>query len=103
MRFICLSFVAMIAMGLPVCVTAQQPLGLEAGVTPFDQLAVHSPATVAITLDSPGDVQALGSENLDSVSIVDPTPIPEPATYMLFGLGLLACAQRFRRARPVKK
>jgi hypothetical protein len=25
--------------------------------------------------------------------------IPEPATYMLFGIGLLACAQRFRRAK----
>ncbi len=27
------------------------------------------------------------------------TLIPEPATYMLFGIGLLACAQRFRRAK----
>lgn len=27
------------------------------------------------------------------------TVIPEPATYMLFGLGLLACAQQFRRKK----
>jgi hypothetical protein len=26
-------------------------------------------------------------------------PIPEPATYMLFGLGLLTCVQRFRRSK----
>ena len=26
-------------------------------------------------------------------------PIPEPATYMLFGMGLLVCAQQFRRRR----
>jgi hypothetical protein len=28
-----------------------------------------------------------------------PTPVPEPATYVLLGVGLLACAQRFRRAK----
>jgi len=39
--------------------------------------------------------------NLD-FSTAAPTPmamVPEPATYMLFGLGLLTCVQRFRRSK----
>ena len=28
-----------------------------------------------------------------------PTPIPEPATYMLLGFGILVCAQQFRRKK----
>ena len=36
---------------------------------------------------------------LDNIVLNGVTAIPEPATYMLFGLGLLACAQRFRRSK----
>lgn len=36
------------------------------------------------------------NNNLDFVVTV-PTPIPEPSTYILLGVGLLFCAQRFRR------
>ncbi len=45
------------------------------------------------------------NNNVDFSVSNPPTPmaaIPEPATYMLFGVGLLACAQRFRRARSRK-
>jgi hypothetical protein len=30
----------------------------------------------------------------------DPTVVPEPAVYMLFGAGLLLCGQCFLRHRP---
>ncbi len=32
-------------------------------------------------------------------SIIATAPIPEPATYLLLGLGLLACAIRFRKGK----
>jgi hypothetical protein len=31
-----------------------------------------------------------------------PTPIPEPGTYMLLGIGVLMCAQQFRRRNRIK-
>lgn len=37
-----------------------------------------------------------GDVFIDNLQI---TAIPEPATYMLFGMGLLVCAQQFRRRR----
>jgi hypothetical protein len=36
--------------------------------------------------------------NLDFTAMA-PTPIPEPGTYMLLGIGALLCVQRFRRSR----
>ena len=52
-------------------------------------------STVAI---GGGTVGTTGTGRIDDFTVTA-TPIPEPATYMLFGMGLLVCAQQFRRRR----
>ncbi len=42
---------------------------------------------------------AVGDYGLAVMGTGVPIAIPEPATYMLFGMGLLVCAQQFRRRR----
>lgn len=57
---------------------------------------------VALTASSgTGSRDTVGIDNFSITSDVDinPIAIPEPATYMLFGMGLLVCAQQFRRRR----
>jgi hypothetical protein len=54
-------------------------------------------------LVSPPDTTSINSfdlrENGQSISGNNLTAIPEPATYMLMGLGVLICAQQFRRKK----
>jgi hypothetical protein len=47
---------------------------------------------------SDGSGAGSGNWRIDDLS-VSATAIPEPATYMLFGIGLLACAQRLKRSK----
>ncbi|MGI8821599.1 MAG: PEP-CTERM sorting domain-containing protein [Chthoniobacterales bacterium] len=54
---------------------------------------------VALTASTgTGSRDTVGIDNFSITTSVPIGVIPEPATYMLFGIGLLACAQRFRRS-----
>jgi len=62
--------------------------------------------TIAGAQEAPGVYGAVGSgaqferpELSGTGTLTVLTQIPEPATYMLMGLGVLICAQQFRRKR----
>jgi hypothetical protein len=46
-----------------------------------------------------GSVGAAGSDHIDDFVVSGLIAIPEPSVYMLLGIGLLVCAQRFLRGR----
>ena len=63
--------------------------------------ALNENAAIAFRLVNLSSPAAGGTSRVDDfyVSQGGPIVIPEPATYLLFGIGLLFCAQRFRSAR----
>jgi hypothetical protein len=65
----------------------------------FRLVSVFAPTTSAYAPANSGSTySAAGNTSFDMVT-VNGTAIPEPATYMLMGLGVLICAQQFRRKR----
>ena len=74
---------------------------MNAAVTPGSIAIVGGVQTLTIPIDvtllftavNPNDSMIRLTGNIVA------TAVPEPATYMLFGIGLLACAQRFRRRK----
>ncbi|HMJ06125.1 MAG TPA: PEP-CTERM sorting domain-containing protein [Chthoniobacterales bacterium] len=62
-------------------------------VSGVQTLNIPIDVTLTFTGIAPGDSMVRLTGNLVA------TAIPEPATYMLLGMGLLTCAQRFRRSR----
>ena len=61
----------------------------------------HTDTAVEFRLYGSGGSATASNWRIDDLSVTA-TAIPEPATYMLFGVGLLACAQRFRRSKNRK-
>lgn len=60
-------------------------------------------ALTASTGSGSRDTVGLDNFSIISSSAITPLAIPEPATYMLFGMGLLVCVQQFRRRRASAK
>lgn len=57
-----------------------------------------SGAPVEFRIYGSGGSSTASNWRIDDLSITA-AAVPEPATYMLFGMGLLVCAQQFRRRR----
>jgi hypothetical protein len=57
-------------------------------------LTIPIDVTIFFTVVNPNDTMFRLQGNIVA------TAIPEPATYMLLGLGILICAQQFRRRKP---
>ena len=69
------------------------PLGSISMMGGVQTLTIPVDVTLVFTAVNPNDSMIRFTGNIVA------TAIPEPATYMLFGIGLLACAQWFRRKK----
>jgi hypothetical protein len=82
---------------LSIALTTVDLVGYGATAATFEGLGPAPAPSNTMSISRTAGIDT-NNNNLD-FTVTIPTPIPEPSTYMLLGVGLLACAQRFFRKR----
>jgi uncharacterized protein len=76
----------------------QDLVGYGATANEFEGTAPAPAGSNTLSIQRVPDGFDSNNNNTDFQALA-PTPVPEPSTYMLLGVGLLFAAQRFRRSR----